>query len=76
MEKKIFLVTTTVWNGTIPIHNYSIAVPTNEIAEKTKTLVIEANKNATFETTTDVNEISYYECEEDVPILNGKEQSI
>lgn len=72
--KKLYLVTTTMWNGTVPMGSFSCAVTTNEIAEKAKKAVDEANKSATMDSSTEVQEITLYESEEEVPILNKNEE--
>ena len=73
MEKKLFLVTTTLWNGTIQMTSSSCVVPTMDLAQKTKDAVDKANADCVFGNLTEIREISFFEFEEDVPILNKEE---
>ena len=70
MESKIWLVKTTLWNGTIPMQTFSCAVPTKELAEKAQNAINFANmKDDNEDVTTEIEEICFYENENDVPIL-------
>ena len=72
MPRKVWLINTTVWNGTVPIYNCFTTVPTKELAEKTKDAIDDTNGNIELKTTTCITEIDYYESEEQIPILNKK----
>ena len=76
MEKKLYLVTTTLWNGTVQMTSASCVVPTMELAQKTKEAVDKANADCEFDNSTEIREISFFEFEEDVPILNKEEHRI
>ena len=70
--KKIWIVTTCVYNGTVLMNKDSCAVATKELAEETKKAVDKANEGNCngFSIHTDIQESNLYESREEVPILN------
>lgn len=58
-------------NGTVTIQHSSSSFTTRELAEKAKSAVDEANKDAApFAVWTTIDECELYENENEVPILN------
>ena len=73
MIKKVFLLRTTIWNGTIPMKTMFSIFKTRDLAEKTKIAVDEANYSEEQQfgsVETRIEEVDFYETEKDVPILN------
>ena len=73
--KNIFLTTITLWNGTIPVKHIYSSFLDKDIAEKSIEAVKKANDDIDlFSITYDVEEVTLYENELEVPILNPTQE--
>lgn len=71
-DKKIYLVVTKVFNGTVPMNMYISSYPNKGLAEKVKQAVDRKNKDneLKFNIITEVLTTSYFDNELNIPILN------
>ena len=73
--KTLYLLTTSIMNGTVTMNKLSSAFTDKTLAEKTMKVVDEANKREEDDpihltTWSNIEEMILYENEEEVPILN------
>lgn len=71
--KRIYILHSTMWNGTVPMITRSDAFTTRELAEETVEKLREINKSEdcdVFPTSYTIDECDLFESREDVPCLN------
>lgn len=73
--KNIFLTTITLWNGTIPMKHIHSSFLDRDTAEKSIEAVKKSNDDIDlFSITYNVEEVTLYENELEVPILNPTQE--
>ena len=69
--EKVYVLNTSILNGTVTISTHPSVFATRELAEKAKDEVDRSNVNKhTFSIINEIHEADLYEEEKDVPILN------
>lgn len=66
----IYLVKTTMWNGTVPTNADISAFLSKETAEKARDAVEKANENSDMKVTAKIETADLFTHEDEVPILN------
>ena len=69
----IYLLTTTVWNGTVQLKTDLAAFLSKDSADKAKEAVDKANGNSDYRVTTQVQAVDLFTHDDEVPILNPGE---
>ena len=72
--KKVYTLNTSMMNGTVTMQTHSDIFSSKELAEKAKDAVEKANEHADFPCLCTIQESTLFESEEEVPILNRKNE--
>lgn len=76
--KKIFVFRICLMSGTVTVKEEVAATATRDLAEKARAFIIESNSKDNLPhpplhaTYTDIEEVTVYEAEEEIPILHGR----
>ena len=68
----MYLLVHTLWNGTIPLKSQYSAYKTKELAEKVRD-TLKKSANISFRQSFRIEQIDYYQTEQEVPILNDND---
>ena len=67
---KVYILTITLWNGTVPMKRISSVFSTKELAEITCSKMKELNTNNDISLGYNIEETDFYQNINEVPILN------
>lgn len=67
---KVYILTMTLWNGTVPMKKIFSVFSTKELAELTCSKMKEKNINNQFSLGYDIEEVDFYQNIKEIPILN------